>query len=330
MSDEKQNQSSSKSALDRGESDEFVLPVPPPPPPPRNAAGITGKSAVLRETSSPTDTALPPVKECIPECDDKRNISGATLESDVREYFVKPSSNTLVTTLVCAIVFLLIVITIEYNQTPTSKTYSRSSPVDKEGELTAAREEIDATQAKLDQIKKKTEDLIEQLTQKSKNLENQLKTSRADTDAKMASLLQKSKIAESEKSQLIAELTQVKARLRDGPQPALSQPAPVHQEPLSAQPTVARQVYRSYRVTRVLDGDTLNVRSGPGTNFPPIIALQNGTVVAVIGNSEMNGPDEWFPCLLNVSRVDSVSGTKQVSEQKGWVNSVFLAPLTNE
>jgi hypothetical protein len=67
----------------------------------------------------------------------------------------------------------------------------------------------------------------------------------------------------------------------------------------------------SYSVVGVTDGDTLNVRSGPGVSNHIIARLPNGTThIGVIGTSVMNRTTEWVPI--------------QVGGRTGWVTKQHL------
>lgn len=77
----------------------------------------------------------------------------------------------------------------------------------------------------------------------------------------------------------------------------------------SAQPTGTAQA--RYSVFGVAPGDTLNVRSGPGAQFPIIERLSNGfDGVRVVGPTVVNQTTEW----INIG----------FGERTGWVNKQYL------
>jgi uncharacterized protein YraI len=69
---------------------------------------------------------------------------------------------------------------------------------------------------------------------------------------------------------------------------------------------------KTYEITGVATGDTLNIRSGPGPTFPVVAKLLNGDGgIQIRGESVMNGKDEWTPITFQ--------------GLKGWTRSKFLA-----
>lgn len=68
---------------------------------------------------------------------------------------------------------------------------------------------------------------------------------------------------------------------------------------------------KTYIITNVAEGDTLNIRSGPGMNFPVVATLANQTSgVKITGDSVMNGADDWLP-------ISFAAG-------KGWTRGKYL------
>jgi len=63
---------------------------------------------------------------------------------------------------------------------------------------------------------------------------------------------------------------------------------------------------------KVPNGDTLNVRSGPGVNFPIVAKLDSNTKIQSSGEFQMNGATEWVKILL------------PGGEQVGWAVKGFL------
>ena len=69
-----------------------------------------------------------------------------------------------------------------------------------------------------------------------------------------------------------------------------------------------------YVVTGVARNDTLNVRSGPGSNYSVVARLPNGCGgIQTVGAPVMNGPTEWVRIEFG-------------SHQAGWVTPNFLKP----
>jgi hypothetical protein len=81
----------------------------------------------------------------------------------------------------------------------------------------------------------------------------------------------------------------------------------------SQRPVAHPQEPRIFEITAVPEGETLNIRSGPGLNFPIVAKLANGVGgVQIRGEAVLNEKDEWVPII--------VRGTK------GWTRPKFLAP----
>ncbi len=73
------------------------------------------------------------------------------------------------------------------------------------------------------------------------------------------------------------------------------------------------QQAKSFAITNIDPGDTLNIRSGPGMNFAIVAKLSNSTKgIQIRGEAVMNGGDDWVPI--------SFSGGK------GWTRSKYLIP----
>lgn len=66
-----------------------------------------------------------------------------------------------------------------------------------------------------------------------------------------------------------------------------------------------------WQITGIVPGDTLNVRTGPGMNFPIATKLENGTGnIHVTGDKVMNGKDDWVPVTFQGG--------------KGWTRPKYL------
>lgn len=81
------------------------------------------------------------------------------------------------------------------------------------------------------------------------------------------------------------------------------------------------------KVTSISPGDRLNVRTGPGMNFPISAKLKNGTGgIHVTGDRVMNGLDDWVPVSFQggkgwtrpkyLTRVDSTADAASTDTQE--------------
>jgi uncharacterized repeat protein (TIGR01451 family) len=99
-------------------------------------------------------------------------------------------------------------------------------------------------------------------------------------------------------------------RPRDDNRPA--QPAPT---PTVAGATDPAPGATTSTLTGVINATTLNVRQGPGSTFPVVGRLPNGTVVTVVAR---NADNTW----LNICCLPD-------SETRGWVSAQFVTPNYN-
>lgn len=68
---------------------------------------------------------------------------------------------------------------------------------------------------------------------------------------------------------------------------------------------------RVFSVAGIAANDKLNVRSGPGSNYPVVTKLPNGfSGVQIVGVSVMNGPTEWVQITFN--------------KRSGWTTKGYL------
>jgi hypothetical protein len=92
--------------------------------------------------------------------------------------------------------------------------------------------------------------------------------------------------------------------------------APVTQntEPATLQPSAAQSPPETlYFVQGIASGDTLNVRTGPGANFPISVRLPSSfDNIRIVGASVMNDTTEWVPITFG--------------DQSGWVARRYLQP----
>lgn len=90
-----------------------------------------------------------------------------------------------------------------------------------------------------------------------------------------------------------------------------------------------------YLVDGLMPGDTLNIRSGPGSTYSIVGRLMNGVRLKVTGPGAKNGIDSWLPCIVTTgSPTPPTSGTISPSEGlpilRGWVNSAFVSEIRPE
>jgi hypothetical protein len=326
-----------KSDLKRDElgvSEEFILPVAPPPqpcnpvrkgdqlneptPPPSSAGDgnddsdfdINGTPLVGIAPSSASDATGDDAP-----IEDQSVLDDTLLATEDMSNNEPTTSSPLVAWLICAVVVLLVVIIIQFNQAADSESPPLLSSSGNDSELTDARNEIRAARSEIDQGERKIRDL-----------EQKLLASQNTAGGKVASLLEKNKRLERLGSELSSEAARLKSQLQTATRPTTvsESPPPVQKTP------IAQQDGQTYRVAGLRPGDTLNIRSGPGTNYPAITALQNGVRVTVTGAAVMNGPDSWLPCIIALSRVDPTTGSNRSWNQECWINSFFLEQIDSQ
>ncbi len=213
-----------------------------------------------------------------------------------------------------AVAALLVVIVIQHNSEPESNPPAIASSSDYEIQITKAR--ADADVARRERAR---------MADRISGMEEQLESTRNAAKRKEASLLEEYKKLSSQRSDLASENSKLKTQLQ-----AAAQPSKVAQLPRPTEKAPAvQQEGQSYKVTGLRPGDTLNLRSGPGTNYSVISAIPNGVKVTVTGDAVMNGPDDWLPCVFRMSIVDADTGIKKVWDQKCWINSYFVEPESN-
>jgi hypothetical protein len=102
------------------------------------------------------------------------------------------------------------------------------------------------------------------------------------------------------------------------PEPATPTPEPTPTpQPPTPTPTVAPNVLQVGAEATVNAEAGLRVRSGPGTNFDPVIMLPAGTVVLIIDGPQRADTYTWWQI-----RFKSPEG----EEMEGWVAGDFLDP----
>jgi hypothetical protein len=255
-----------------------------------------------------------PVRD-ITESETPDNSVAAPSVASVLSNKEQAASSSLVAGLICAVVVLLVVIIIQFNQASDHETPPVLSAMGNDSELAAARNETKAARSEIAQGERKIRDL-----------EEQLMASLNTAEERVASLLEKNKRLEMLSSDLSSETARLKSQLLTTTRPTT---VPESLPPVQKTP-VAQQDGKIYRVAGLRTGDNLNIRSGPGTSYPTIAALQNGVRVTVIGDAVMNGPDAWLPCSMVLSGVDPTTGSNRSWNQKCWINSFFLEQIDSQ
>ena len=81
---------------------------------------------------------------------------------------------------------------------------------------------------------------------------------------------------------------------------------------------------RPCRITGLIPADSVNIRSGPGVDYPAVLKLQNGAIIFVVGPAVTNGDELWVPCVVDLIATGRRTGIAQTVRQRGWVNQFFL------
>jgi hypothetical protein len=152
-------------------------------------------------------------------------------------------------------------------------------------------------------------------------LEQQLATERIEANAKLEALAREKKALEIRGSDLLAQLDRSQKQL----QTTTSQTTPAYEPEQKASVNPINNT--RYRVTRLANGDTLNLRAGPGANYAIVVSLYNGTEILVTGDSVRNEQDAWLPCSLEVNSKDPRTGLRKIIKRTGWINSYFVEPV---
>jgi hypothetical protein len=180
---------------------------------------------------------------------------------------------------------------------------------------------LEEIEAKVNKLQGENETMSRQLvemTAQTKQLEEQLKTVRNAKDKVVSDLGRANSAADKELTGLRAEVARLETLVRNSRPP--QETTPTVREPIP-QPQIAGKVYR---VSGLREGDTLNVRSGPGSEFSVVTQLHPGVRVTVSGTGAANGADWWLPCYLSGQVADPATGVSKPWTAKGWINSAFL------
>lgn len=313
-------------------SDDFIFPLAPPASPSPSRSGSGTKSQPKKSpTKPPAVTAIPPaVTTKSPTATQPLLPPEPSGRSDVPldEYPThspeEPKSNSLVVGLCVVVAVLLVVIVMQHKSEPERNPSAIASSSDYEVQL--AKAQADADFARRERAR---------IAERMSGLEEQLEATQNAAARKHASLLESYNNLSSQRSDLASENSRLKSQLQAANKPESgSELAPSAQKVLELLPPdqevpEVQQSGQSYRVIGLRPGDTLNLRSGPGTNYSVITAIPNGVKVTVTGDAVMNGPDAWLPCVFRMSIVDPTTGIKKVLDQKCWINSYFVEPESN-
>jgi hypothetical protein len=322
----------SKSLAARSEmSDDFIFPLAPPASPSPSRSGSGTKSPPNKSPkNTATVTAIPPaVTTKSPTATQPLLLPEPSGGSDVPiEYPThsteEPKSNSLVVGLCVAVAVLLVVIVIQHKSEPERNPSVIASSSAYEVQLAKARADADFARRERARI-----------AERMSGLEEQLEATQNAADRKHSSLLEAYNNLSSQRSDLASENFRLKSQLQAAAKPdtGLELPPPSQKAPeLTPHDQNVPEVQQggqAYRVVGLRPGDTLNLRSGPGTNYSVISAIPNGVKVTVTGDAVMNGPDAWLPCVFRMSMVDPDTGIKKVWAQKCWINSYFVEPESN-
>ena len=177
------------------------------------------------------------------------------------------------------------------------------------------------SEARVNELQSDNQTMRRQLTEmaaQNKQLKEQTKTLSDSRDKAVSDLGRANNAANKDLSGLRAEVARLEAIVRNSRQPKESTSTASEPHP---EPQVVGTVYR---VSGLREGDTLNVRSGPGSGFSVVTQLHLGVRVTVTGSAVANGTDWWLPCYLSGKVVDPTTGASKPWTAKGWINSAFL------
>lgn len=159
--------------------------------------------------------------------------------------------------------------------------------------------------------------LVERTAQ-AKQLKEQLRTLSNARDKAVSDLDRANDVSAKESAALRAEVVRLESLVRNSRPP--QETTSTARDPLPDQQVVGTV----YRVSGLREGDTLNVRSGPGAGYSVVTQLQLGVRVTVTGAAVANRPDWWLPCYLSGKVTNHTIGESKPWEAKGWINSAFL------
>ena len=333
------NNTRKPSASQFGDSDDFVLPVAPPPvplghrpirpttPPVVTSSDIpSGQGSTLpshqpsTEPQSPSTAARQPLPSSPPSSvlpriplfqkvtnNESRGNSQSTSVPAIAKTDAKSAPWSLVALLGFGVLILIGVLVSKNTQNSPNSNVSTSVFEDNARALAAAQSEIEAARSQNASLELGMRALEDQLAAEMKN-----------SKEKISDLIQKQRTLESNRVELVGEVDRLKRQiLASAAKTQLPTPTP------RAEP-VAQTNTTIHKITGLVYGDFLNVRSGPGANFSAVLRLQNGDIISVVGPAVTNGDEFWMPCLVNVTSTDPLTGATKSLQQKGWVNAHFL------
>ena len=325
-----------------GDSDDFVLPVAPPAVPvehkPLNSRPVTQPPVVLSShiaagqgsafsshqpsaehhqtsaaprqprPSSPPSSILspPPLIQTIPN-KESRDSSPSTSVPVIAETSGKSASWSLVGILGFIVIILFTLLVNKDDKALPITTSTTLAFEDHARALAAAQSKIEAARSKNAKIELGM-----------RELEDQLAVEKRNSEEKIANLIRQQRALESNRVELMVEVDRLKRQI-------LASTAKVQFPAPAPQPEpVAQNTATTHKISGLVYGDYLNIRSGPGANFSVVRKLQNGDLVSVVGSSVTNESELWAPCLIEVTSIDPATGVAQSLKKKGWVNAHFL------
>jgi hypothetical protein len=319
-----------------GESEEFVLPKAPPillPKKSRQSAPARPEDRSLpsAEEEAHKDAPDPPVRSQnrqpsspprqghehpVQRITLKEPPSAAAREHDQKIPKVKLTHDSdhgrnrfigIILILLLVIVFLIV-----------SVTDSESPKAPNTGAQVLPPKEIDLRANELQITNENMRRQLVEMTAQKEQLKGQLETSHDAREKAVSDLGQARSASEKELAGLRAEVARLEALVRTSEPP--KEAIPAVREPLP-EPRVEG---KAYRVSGLLEGDTLNVRSGPGSGFSVVTQLPLGVRVIVTGAAVPNGTDLWLPCYLRGEVADPATGASEPWTARGWIHSAFL------
>lgn len=326
----KKDTSRKKAGDQIGDSDGFVLPVAPPPAPLGHVPGSKRTSEPIPEPSSSSNASgdgVPAASEprfvLAPAADKPDSDTTDQTAPLISDSTGKSAPWSLVILLVCLVIGLLFVIVNRSNEAPEIAPPVSPSGMD-ERELTSARNEVESMRNKAAQIEQGNAELKKRIAKLEQQQENESKVA----EAKVEKLQREKKALEDSYLNSIAEVDSLKRQLQNAaPQDSPRTATP--QTPPQEAPVVSIDT-NLYRVTGLIEGDTLNVRSGPAASNAIVIRLHNGVEFSVVGAAVANGPDLWLPCVIDNTFPDFSTGQNRSIKQRGWVNSTFAEQVPNQ
>lgn len=321
-----------------GESEEFVLPKAPPVLLPKRSrpstpARLEDQSLPSAEEESRDHTPAPAVSAspqdrrpmAPPRQRHESPVQQIRLErpprAEARERDEKSPAKTshdselwrneyigVILVLLFVIVVLLVSMTGNESPQPTS-TNAEVSP-------------SKGNEVRVNQLQSANETMRRQLvemTAQIEQLKGQLETLHDAREDAVSDLGRATSASDKELAGLRAEVARLETLVR-GSKPAQQTTAAVVREP----PPEPQVEGKAYRVIGLAEGDTLNVRSGPGSGFSVVTQLPLGVRVIVTGEAVPNGADWWLPCYLRGRVPDPATGASKPWAAKGWIHSAFL------